>query len=311
MKHLLLSLLAFAACNEAAATSTSAVSGEDAGTGSGSGSATLPVDQIEQILGADGTVDNGVLDITIERKDIGDVQGPRGITLTPAFEVAADLYFQPLGNGEAILNGDLALKESEVDPFIAALIKNGLVFQAFHQHMPTQPQIWFVHYRGVCDPISLAHSLRNAIDVTSTPLPQHMPQNPTTPLDPQKLAGILHGTATVGDEGVVTVDVPRKHGVVLGGVTIKPETGIANVIEFKPHGSTTTADVVADFSMDGHEVQPTVKQMLVGKNWDQGCLYNQETDEQPQLYFDHMSKTGDAYQLAAEIRAGLDLTDAQ
>jgi hypothetical protein len=30
-----------------------------------------------------------------------------------------------------------------------------------------------------------------------------------------------------------------------------------------------------------------------------------------QLYFDHMSKTGDAYQLAAEIRAGLDLTDAQ
>jgi hypothetical protein len=321
MKHLLVSLLALAACNQAGATSTSAVSGEDAGSGTGSGSATLPVDQIQRIVGAEGTVDNGVLDITIERKDIGEVKGPRGMTLTPAFQVQADLYFQPLGNGDAILNGDMALKESEVDPFIAALIQNGLVFQAFHQHTPTQPQIWFVHYRGVCDPISLAHSIRNAIDVTSTPLPQQMPANPTTPLDPQKLASILHGTATVGDEGVVTVAVPRQHGVVLGGVTIKPETGIANVIQFKPTGSGTgsgsgsaganTADVVADFSMDSKEVQPTVKQMLVGNDWDQGCLYNQETDEQPQLYFDHMAKTGDAYELAAEIRAGLDLTDAQ
>lgn len=321
MKHLLLSLVAFTACTSAGATSTNAVSGNDAGSdkGSGGGSGSLPVAEIEQIVGADGHVDNGVLEIDIARQDIGDVRGPRGITFTPAFQVQADMYFQPLANGDAILNGDLALKESEVDAFIAALIDNGLVFQAFHQHAPTSPQIWFVHYRGVCDPIALAKSIRAAIDVTSTPLPQHSPQNPTTPLDPQKLASILHGTATVGDEGVVTVEVPRKQGVVLGGVTLEPETGIANVIQFKPQGtangsgsgSASGADVVADFSMASGEVQAVVKQMLIGNDWDQGCLYNQETDEQPQLYFDHMAKTGDAYQLAAELRAGLDLTDAQ
>jgi hypothetical protein len=45
--------------------------------------------------------------------------------------------------------------------------------------------------------------------------------------------------------------------------------------------------------------------------WFQGCLYNQETNEQPQLYFDHMLKAGDAYVLAHEIRRGLDLTHAQ
>jgi len=37
-----------------------------------------------------------------------------------------------------------------------------------------------------------------------------------------------------------------------------------------------------------------------------GCLYNQETDEHPQLYFSHEFKTGDPYALAAEIRKGLD-----
>jgi hypothetical protein len=41
------------------------------------------------------------------------------------------------------------------------------------------------------------------------------------------------------------------------------------------------------------------------------CLYNQETDEHPQLYFDHMLKSGDAYELAREIRRGLDLTDSE
>jgi hypothetical protein len=44
------------------------------------------------------------------------------------------------------------------------------------------------------------------------------------------------------------------------------------------------------------------------RGWFQGCLYNQETDEHPQLYFDHMLKVGNAYALAAEIRRGLDLT---
>ena len=47
------------------------------------------------------------------------------------------------------------------------------------------------------------------------------------------------------------------------------------------------------------------------QGWDIGCLYNQETAEQPQLYFDHMVKSGDAYQLAQEIRDGLDLMDVE
>jgi hypothetical protein len=73
------------------------------------------------------------------------------------------------------------------------------------------PQIWFVHYRGIGNAIALAHAVHAALSTTSTPLPQAPPRNPTTPLDPNRLASILHGTASVGDEGVVTVWVYRRN----------------------------------------------------------------------------------------------------
>jgi hypothetical protein len=48
-----------------------------------------------------------------------------------------------------------------------------------------------------------------------------------------------------------------------------------------------------------------------GQGWDIGCLYNQETGERPQLFFSHQFKTGDPYQLAAEIRKGLNRMNVQ
>jgi hypothetical protein len=275
------------------------------------GTGRLPVKQIEQIVGIDGTVSSsGVLEIPVGRSDIGNVAGPLGVVFDAAFEVHGDLYFQAVDSHQALLNGDLALLPEEANPFIAALIQQGLVFQAFHQHLiEMNPQIWFVHFRAVGDPLALATAIRAAIAVTKTPLPQTSPANPTTPLDADKLGNILHGDAQVGEEGVVTVSVSREHGVELGGVHARPETGISTSVEFKPLGSGATAAVVPDFSMTADEVMPVVK-LMVAQGWFQGCLYNQETDEEPQLYFDHMLKTGDAYALAKEIRNGLDLTES-
>lgn len=63
--------------------------------------------------------------------------------------------------------------------------------------------------------------------------------------------------------------------------------------------------------MTADEVNPVVELMLNDLKWFQGCLYNQETDERPQLYFDHMLKVGDAYTLAQEIREGLNKTKSK
>ena len=271
----------------------------------------MPKAQIEKIIQAEGSVDNNVLDIEIARDDIGEVQAPLGVTFTPDFEVSGDLFFQPLPDGNAFLNGDLALKEDEVNPFISQLLLHGIVFQAFHQHTPTDPQVWFVHFRGTGNPIELARSVKAAIGVTTTPFPQVAPPHPTTPLDPARLKNILHAdTVSVGGEGVVTAWVYRKDRIVIDGVTVNPQANVSTSVVFKPTGQGGQAHVVPDFSMTAEETIPVISLMLNNLGWYQGCLYNQETGERPQLYFDHMVKTGDAYELAAEVRRGLDLTDA-
>ena len=95
------------------------------------------------------------------------------------------------------------------------------------------------------------------------------------------------------------------------GIRVSPEANISTNVQFKPLASSgSSAAVGPDFSMESSEVMPVVT-LMRRLGWFQGCLYNQETNEHPQLYFSHMLKVGDPYALAAEIRRGLDLTAAE
>jgi Domain of Unknown Function (DUF1259) len=92
---------------------------------------------------------------------------------------------------------------------------------------------------------------------------------------------------------------------------VSPEANISTEVMFEPlNASGTLAAAAPDFSMESSEVQPVVA-LMRSLGYHVGCLYNQETNEHPQLYFSHMVKTGNPYALAAEIRRGLDLTDAE
>jgi hypothetical protein len=270
----------------------------------------LPAKQIQEIVQAQGTVTNGVLSIPISRDDIGPVHGPLGVVMDGSFEVDGALTFQPLGDGLAFFNADLPLKAEETDGFIDAIGANGMVFQAFHMHYTEQsPQTWFIHWRGLGAPLTLARAAHNVLKSTATKLPQTVPSKPTSPLDAKRLGKILGGQAMIGSNGVVTVNVSRGGRIVIDGVHASPEANISTGIEFKPLASSgSKAAAGPDFAMTGREVMPVVK-LMRSKGWYIGCLYNQETEEYPQLYFAHMLKTGDAYQLAAEIRVGLEKTD--
>lgn len=279
----------------------------------------LPAVAIQQILQAQGTLTNGILDITLSRGDIGPVQAPvPGVVMDGAFQVNGDATFEPLGDNLAFFNGDLALKESEVQGFIAAVMANGLIFQALHQHFIGQsPQIWFVHWRGVGEPRQLAQAVRNVLKATSIQLPQTMPKNPSSPLHAKRLGKILGTTATIGDEGVVSATADRATPALVSNlpvqnnrVLVSPGANISSGIEFKPLSSTgSQAAAVIDLSMRGKEVQPA-EAFMQSHGWFIGCLYNQETEEHPQLYFTHFLKVGDAYELAAEMRQALNLTGA-
>lgn len=273
----------------------------------------LPVKEIERIVQAQGTVSSGVLSISVDRTDMPKVAGPLGVTFTPSFELDGTLTFQPMGDHYAFFNGNTpALRADECDPVIDAIIANGLIFEAFHQHyIETKPNVWFIHWRGHGDPRKLARGAHNVLKATKVPLPQKMPSHPKTPLDPKRLASILHGSAQVGDGGVVTVTVDRTDKIIIDGIQASPGANISTDIEFKPlSASGSRAAAGPDFSMTSSEAQPVVK-LMRKQGWFVACFYNQETNEHPQLYFSHMLKTGDAYALAHEIRRGLNLTAAK
>ncbi len=262
----------------------------------------LPVQAIEQIMETNNaTVMDGVLTIELDRNDLH-VIGPHGIPFKPAWELNGEFFFQPLGNGKVLLNGDFPVLPQEANPFIDKLFAGGLVFQAFHQHFfGLQPMVFFIHFRGIGDPLQLARAIIAAVKVTGTPLPQHVPSNLTTPLPKDELARILGGTAQVGEEGVVTVSIPRANTIVLAGVPLKPETGVSVTVAFEPlDQSGKLAAVAPDYALVASEVNPALMESRA-LGWEIHCLYNQETDEFPQLYFSHNLKTGNPIQLAQEI----------
>jgi hypothetical protein len=269
----------------------------------------IPSAAIEQIVGAEGSVSGGVLGIGVSRGDIGTVRGPLGVQFPPSFEIGGDLTFQPLGAHRAFFNGDLALKASELNAVVDAILANGLVFQAMHQHyFDLDPMVWFVHFRGEADPLTLARRVRRVLDVTATPLPQTMPADPTTPLDHARLAKTLHGSSEIGEDGVVTITVNRRDRIVVDGVQVSPEANVSTNIEFLPlDAAGTRAAVAPDFSMTAAEVDPVCRRMRAA-GFEIGCLYNQETAEHPQLYFSHMLAVGDPQDLAVRIRKALDVT---
>jgi hypothetical protein len=261
----------------------------------------MPVAQMEVILGAQGDISHGVLGVDAGRSDLQVRGGTAQVPFASGFGIHHDLYFAPLSGDRTVFNGDIAVRPGEIQPAIDAILGHGLEFQGEHQHLyDLRPMVWFLHFRGAGAPLALARAVRAVLDATGTPLPQRSPAHPTTPLPAAELGRILHGDASVGPDGVVTVVVPRTDRIVLGGVRVPPELNVSTNVEFQPLAGGRAA-ALPDFSMTSAEVHPVIA-TLRRAGWEIGCLYNQETDEHPQLYFSHAFATGDPVTLAHQIR---------
>jgi hypothetical protein len=267
----------------------------------------LPVQRIERIVHAKGEVSSGVLDIGIDRPDIK-ARGPHGVPLKTGFVIQGDLTFQQRGQNRAALNADIPVKPREIQPVIDTIESHHLVFQAEHQHLYNiKPMVWFIHFRGLGRPEQLARRVHRVLAATATPLPQQPAKHPKTPLPAKRLAKILGGSPpTIGEHGIVTIDVPRKRGVKLGRVHVSPDLNIATNVQFEPLANGKTA-VIPDFAMTARQIGP-VTRLMRARHWEVGCLYNQETAEHPQLYFSHDFKIGNAKTLAHQIRRAIDHT---
>ncbi len=268
----------------------------------------LPIKEIEAIIRAKGTYADGVLNIEIDRDDLPNIKKD-GVPIKPSFEINGNLCFQSLPDGSAMLNGDLGFRPEELNPAIDQMVHHGLQWQAFHQHLfGLEPMVYFQHFRGRGTPKALAKACAAVLAVTSTPLPQAPASNPKTRLDVKRLSRIIGTKGTVSSDGVVGFSLPPTVPIILGGVRINPYLNVYTSVDFQPLDHRTV--VVPDFGVTAAQADRLAR-VMQGQGWEINCLYNQETDEDPQLYFSHNYKVGDAYALAAEVRRGLDVTVAK
>jgi hypothetical protein len=149
--------------------------------------------------------------------------------------------------------------------------------------------------------------VQNVVAATTTKVSSKPPPKMSS-LPSQQLADILLGTTpTIGAGGVVSTWIPRGDRIVLQDVAINPLINVSPHASFQPLGKGQAAAVV-DFSMEAASVMPVMEEMR-SQGWEVDCLYNQETDEYPQLFYSHQLKTGDPVTLANEIRNGLAKTE--
>jgi uncharacterized protein DUF1259 len=122
---------------------------------------TLDPAKIEAVTGVKGQLADGVYKVTIGRSAQmhGDTVGTAmGVNTWAAFAGTDD---------RAVVAGDFAMLESELQPVLKALRGAEIDVVAIHQHMAgEQPRILFLHYWGVGRARDLARGLKAALDQT-------------------------------------------------------------------------------------------------------------------------------------------------
>src|SRR5947199_3870427 len=113
---------------------------------------------LEEILGTKGQMANGVYKVTIGRTtqmDGHEVGNTMGVNTWAAFAGSDDT---------AVVDGDFAMLESELQPVLKALRGAGINIVAIHQHMTMEaPRVVFLHYWGIGPTRALATGLKAAL----------------------------------------------------------------------------------------------------------------------------------------------------
>ena len=117
--------------------------------------------KIEAVLGRKGELASGVYKVTIgrETKMAGHAMGnAMGVNTWAAFAGSDE---------KAVVDGDFAMLEGELQGVLKALRHAGIHIVAIHQHMTGEsPRVMFLHYWGVGRTEELAKGLKAALDQT-------------------------------------------------------------------------------------------------------------------------------------------------
>ncbi|MBS2020137.1 MAG: DUF1259 domain-containing protein [Deltaproteobacteria bacterium] len=120
--------------------------------------------RLEATLGVKGTSKDGMFKMVVGRKATTASCGcPIGKTM------GVNTWAAFAGNDEiAVVDGDFAVSEDELQPVLKALRAGAVNVVAIHHHMTGEtPRVLFVHYWGRGKAVELATTVRRALDLTA------------------------------------------------------------------------------------------------------------------------------------------------
>src|SRR5215211_7449886 len=137
-----------------------------AGTPPAASAPPLDVASLAKAIGHEGEQSGPVYKITIGRDDIdlrehgAKINARMGLNTWAAFAGT---------DADAMVAGDVAMRESEVQPVLKALRSHGINDVAIHHHMTgVAPAVIFLHYFGTGSAATLAQGVRAAVDMLGT-----------------------------------------------------------------------------------------------------------------------------------------------
>jgi uncharacterized protein DUF1259 len=123
---------------------------------------------LDRIIGVKGEAEHGVYQFHVPlAQQITDTRAH--LALPSLMEASTLLMFQPLGEGQVAINGDVAMTADQVNPMIQALQAHGITIISLHNHLLYEsPRLFYMHFWATGDATTLAQALRAALNATTT-----------------------------------------------------------------------------------------------------------------------------------------------
>lgn len=295
-------LMGLSACGSAAGQNQAQTSQEQSTTSA------AQWDAVGQEMGKQGKLMKGdVYRIDLPRSDLKVTS--QGVQIKPALSLGSYTAFKSMGDGNAMVMGDLVLTEDEYNKVVSKLQEGGIGQTAVHKHLLQEsPAIWWTHIQGTGDPVTMAKAIRSALDLTGTPfMESSSSESEDMGFDTGQLDQIIGHTGQA-QGGVYKYSIGRADSVTEDGMELPPAMGVSTALNFQPTGGGKAA-INGDFAMTQDEVQPVI-QALRENDIQVVSLHNHMLNEQPKIFFMHFWANDDAQKLAQGLRAALDKTNS-
>jgi len=233
-----------------------------------------------------------------------------GTEIKPGLALGSWAAFHSVGDNDAMVMGDLVLTEDEVAPVMKALQDGGVEITALHNHLVGEsPKLMYVHMGGHGDPVKFAKTIKHAVGLTKTPIPQggSTKESADIGFDVAAVENTMGRKGNVSG-GVLHFNVPRGEKLTEGGMETPPSMGAGTAFNFQPTGNGRAA-IAGDFAMTGNEVGLVLK-VLQDNGVQVMALHSHALDDVPRLFYMHFWANDDAVSLAKILRAAIDKTNS-